>query len=140
MQRTTFDGEELRATWADVTLTTHRLIRTRKVGGVASTQTLILDKLEHASLVQSAQPALLLFAGFLAVLALAALLAPSNGAVGFVVLMAIAGVLALIWWATRAAELHVGAGGGLIRVRVTGGAAAKALAFLDAVERASVGL
>lgn len=142
MQRTTFQGEELIATWADVALTTHRVIRTWKVGGIESTQSLVLAKVEHASLVQSAQPALLLFAVGLAVLGVGALFLGSSGFLAFAVLAIIAAVLVLAWWASRSVELHVGAGGGLIRVRVTGGAAARAqaLAFLDAIERGAVGL
>lgn len=140
MDREILEGEHIIDAWNGITLTTRRVLYAWVAGGNEGAQTLSLSKVQHASLARRHQAWLLYLSG-LALLFAVFLLFTVDDRTGPAVFAASALIGLLIYFATRSLELRIGAGMGLIRVRVRGGKAGAraALSFLKQVDAAMVG-
>lgn len=125
-------GEAILARWNGITLTTERVLQRSR----SAARTLVLAKVDRASLTRAHRPWLLVLSG-LSVLSTVLLMAADERVAPFG--PASAALIGLVgYFVTRRVELRVGAGQGEIRAKVRGGAARmpEARAFLEAVHRA----
>jgi len=135
MKRDLLDGETFVSNWNGITFISQRVLFHRSRGSTESVQTLSLAKVQHGAVVRTHQIWLVILA--VTAMVVAGMIALAGGDAGpVVVLVGAAGGCLLAYFMTRSLELQVGAGAGLIRVRVNAGkvAAEAATAFLQQID------
>lgn len=132
-------GEEVVNQWGSITVTTHRVWQQTEESGEEKLTSFALDRVEWVSFKREHYVALLVIAGVVAMMAIGLywgydLGIPALFAVGLAV------ICVIVYIATRAVAVAIGAGAGKIEAKLEGGAAEAGAAhqLLRAVEEGSL--
>lgn len=137
MKRRLFAHERELQSWRSLTLTTQRVIHRAARQGFESSTSIPLQHIQWTRIARTHQPRLIVLAGLLAALGMYAF-GEGSKEIGMILLV-VAGMVALVYLGTRHAVLELASGGGRIELVIDSSEQARQQArdFLDAIEDAA---